>query len=336
MLEFGLQFLQNVALNDKTTFQMPANAAWYCEALSLEDVRAAGAFARDRNLPVLVLGGGSNLVLSSDLEGLVLANRIRGVSWSGNDVELGAGENWHGFVADAVSSGFGGFENLALIPGSCGAAPMQNIGAYGVELSERFLSLQALNLETDELVEFDRSECQFGYRHSRFKAEDHWCITAITLQSSNEIRAVYPGIEAYVSEQGKALSHESIFEAVCAIRQSKLPDVIHHPNAGSFFKNPVVTAEEAAALKARYSDIPAFPDGKGVKLSAAWLIEQTGLKGEQEGGFSVSTQHALVLEHDRHGRYEELARLTTRIRTRVSDRFGVDLDVEPTIYPVNT
>lgn len=328
-----MQFLQNVSLNSKTTLQMCSNAAWYCEAHSAEDVVEAVMFAREHKLPILVLGGGSNLVLSSDIEGLVLANCVLGRELSEKRVRLGAGENWHDFVSHATRQGIGGFENLALIPGNAGAAPMQNIGAYGLELQDRFISLEAIDLESGERVIFDRSDCGFDYRESLFKQERRWCITAIDLEPSEEIRASYPGVRSWLESHELEATHESIFGAVCEIRTDKLPDVVSHPNAGSFFKNPVVPLTVSEALQKSYPDLPSFPDAAGVKLSAAWLIDQAGLKGAAEGGFSVSEQHALVITHDGSSRFSELHRLVDRIRTRVLERFGVALEVEPTIYP---
>jgi len=328
-----LQFLQNVPLNTKTTLQMPSNAAWFCEAHSEEDVLEALEFVRARKLPILVLGGGSNLVLSTDVAGLVLANCIPGCEMSGDRVRLGAGENWHAFVGEAVNEGIGGFENLALIPGNAGAAPMQNIGAYGLELEDRFISLEAIHLESGEQVTFDRADCHFGYRESLFKQERRWCITSVLLEPTDELRASYPGVQSWLENHKLEATHESIFKAVCEIRKGKLPDVTRHPNAGSFFKNPIVPAEVSDALKKTFSTLLAFTDEGGVKLSAAWLIEQAGLKGAAEGGFSVSDQHALVITHDGSGRFEELDQLVGQIRSRVLEMFGVELEVEPTIYP---
>ncbi|MBL6690699.1 MAG: UDP-N-acetylmuramate dehydrogenase [Pseudomonadales bacterium] len=328
-----MQFLQNVSLKSKTTLQMRSNAAWYGEARSAEDVLEAVMFARERQLPILVLGGGSNLVLSSDIDGLVLANRISGCELTNEKVRLGAGENWHEFVSQATRQGIGGFENLALIPGNVGAAPMQNIGAYGLELADRFISLNAINLDSGESVTFDRSDCRFGYRESLFKQERLWCIISMELEPSDELRASYPGVHSWLQDHELEATHESIYKAVCEIRTSKLPDVLSHPNAGSFFKNPVVAVSVSEALQQSYPSLPSFPDSTGVKLSAAWLIEQAGLKGTAEGGFLVSEQHALVITHDGTSHFAELHRLIDRIRSRVLERFGVELEVEPTIYP---
>ncbi len=312
---------------------MPSSAAWYCEAYSLDDIVESVEFARMKKLPILVLGGGSNLVLSADLDCLVLANCLSGHVWSEAKIEIAAGENWHDFVSQAVTNGIGGFENLALIPGKAGAAPMQNIGAYGLELADRLLSLQAIHLETGEQVEFDRADCRLRYRDSRFKQERLWCITSISLESSAELRADYPGIQAYLDEQQLDVTHDSIYKAVCELRQAKLPSVISHPNAGSFFKNPIVSIEQADELMQRFPGMPNYPAVPGVKLSAAWLIDQAGLKGAREGGFMVSEQHALVIVHDQNSGYPELAALVSRIRNRITEEFGIVLDIEPIIYP---
>ena len=290
-------------------------------------------FARDRRLSVLILGGGTNLVLAQHLDGLVVANQLSGRTISHDRVELAAGENWHEFVTEAVRQGIGGFENLALIPGNCGAAPMQNIGAYGLELSERFLSLDAVHLETGERVQFGKKDCAFGYRESVFKRRRQWCITSIHLKPSSELRADYSGVRSYLENNNLDLSSASIYQAVCDLRRSRLPDVSRQPNAGSFFKNPVVTPEEAAGLLGRYPTMPGYPDRQGTKLSAAWLIDYLNLKGEREGGFSVSGQHALVIVNDRNGTYPDLRGLVERIRQSVDEEFGVDLEIEPVVYP---
>lgn len=336
-----MQFLQNISLDSSTTLNMPATAAWYCEASSVEDVQEAAVFARDKDIDVLVLGGGSNLVLGSDVPGLVLANRVAGCEINTDQSVLGAGENWHEFVSKAVGKEIGGFENLALIPGNAGAAPMQNIGAYGVELRDRFISLQAVNLSNGELVTFDRDACKFGYRDSLFKQSREWCITSITLHPSDEFQLEYPGIRSYLDQHQLEPSHKNIFLAVCDTRKSKLPDVASHPNAGSFFKNPIIPLSQGEQFSARYPDAPAFSDSQGVKLSAAWLIDRAGLKGAREGEFSVSEQHALVIVHGRargtaekqQDSFEQLDRLIQRIKGQVVERFGVELEVEPTIYP---
>ena len=315
------------------SLRLPCTANWYCEVNSADDVSEALAFARSHQLPILVLGGGTNLVLTRHLDGLVMANRLSGRRLSRDRVELAAGENWHGFVAEAVRQGIGGFENLALIPGNCGAAPMQNIGAYGLELGERFLSLEAIHLETGELAQFGKHDCAFGYRDSLFKRGRQWCITAIHLKPSDELRADYPGVRAYLEEKGLEVSSASVYQAVCDLRRAKLPDVNRQPNVGSFFKNPVVTSGQAAGLLERYPTMPGYPDGRGTKLSAAWLIDYLNLRGEREGGFSVSRRHALVMVNDRDGSYRDLQTLAGRIRRRVGEEFGVDLEIEPAIYP---
>ncbi|MBO6556040.1 MAG: UDP-N-acetylmuramate dehydrogenase [Pseudomonadales bacterium] len=336
-----MQFLQNISLDASTSLKMPATAAWYCEASSVEDVQEAAVFARDKDIDVLVLGGGSNLVLGSDVPGLVLANRVAGCEINTDQSVLGAGENWHDFVSKAVRKEIGGFENLALIPGNAGAAPMQNIGAYGVELRDRFISLQAVNLSNGELVTFDPDACQFGYRDSLFKQSRDWCITSITLHPSNELRLEYPGIRSYLDQHQLEPSHENIFRAVCDVRKSKLPDSASHPNAGSFFKNPIVSLHRGEEFSRRHPGAPAYIDSQGVKLSAAWLIDQAGLKGLREGEFSVSDQHALVIVRDgargmakqQGSSFEQLNRLIQRIKDKVLELFGVELEVEPTIYP---
>ncbi len=299
----------------------------------LEDTRFAG-------LPRLILGGGSNVLFVEDYPGVVLRVALPGREWldDAGDVHrlrVGAGEGWHATVRHSVGAGRGGLENLSLIPGLVGAAPVQNIGAYGVELKDRFESLQAVDLDDGSERTFSLDACDFAYRHSRFKDEPgRWLITSVVLRLPGDWAPGldYPGVAAALA--GKTPTPARVSDAIVAIRQRKLPDPAEIGNAGSFFKNPIVPAERHDELKARYPDMPGFAlaDGR-VKLSAAWLIDRCGLRGQRDGDAGVYPGHALVLVN--HGRASgaDLWRLATRVRATVAERFDVLLEPEPLVVP---
>lgn len=321
--------------------RLEARARWFCAVVNLEQLNDALAFAKKRHVKPLILGEGSNTLLFGDIETLVIQNKMMGAAVDASGLlDVGGGENWHGQVQETVSNGWFGLENLALIPGTVGAAPMQNIGAYGTELADVCESVQALNLATGELCELDRDACRFSYRQSRFKEESHWFVTRVRLalhRYSSRSTSSYPGIEEYIAEHELPGDSTSVFKAVCHLRRSKLPDPAVFPNAGSFFKNPEVSEELAGALQQRFPNMPVFPkrsvNARGTKLSAGWLIEQLGMKGFQIGGFMVSRQHALVIVNTGDGISEELAELRDEVIQQVLNEFGVALEVEPRSYP---
>ena len=226
-------------------------------------------------------------------------------------------------------------ENLALIPGTVGAAPVQNIGAYGVELSDRLLSLKALHIPTLEQNTFNNTECQFAYRDSLFKKSDEWVITEVSLALSKSCEGItsYPGIGSYLEERQLGTSGESIVAAVSHIRALKLPDPSRVPNVGSFFKNPVLADGRAKTFAKAFPDVVQFAVAGGKKLSAAWLIDHVGLKGYRVGRFVVSEKHALVIINEGNGKQLELFELVGIVKQRVKDTFGIDLEIEPRVYP---
>lgn len=292
--------------------------------------------------PVMVLGGGSNLLLPSHLELTVLKNEITGMEVMGrNDdhvwVRVGGGEVWHDLVVWAVEHGFGGIENLALIPGTVGAAPIQNIGAYGVELKDVMEYLEAISLEDGTLRRFMADECDFGYRDSIFKKEEkgRWAIVRVVfrLDSKPSLSLSYGDIAKVLAEQGiLAPTIRDVCEAVISIRRSKLPDPAIIGNAGSFFKNPVIGRAAFQQLKRDWPEIPAYPQEDGqVKVPAGWLIEKAGWKGHRRGDCGVHEKQALVLVNYGHATAEELVRLANDIRRDIRERFGVDLEPEVNI-----
>ncbi|MGV0036339.1 MAG: UDP-N-acetylmuramate dehydrogenase [Candidatus Azotimanducaceae bacterium WSBS_2022_MAG_OTU7] len=326
---------QNTSLADKNTLRLDARAQWYCEVFTLEELLEAAEFALAHKLHVTSLGDGSNIVLADNLSGLVIKNRLSGVRHDAEVVHASAGENWHQLVRSTVSSGLFGLENLALIPGTVGAAPVQNIGAYGVELDDRFFSLKAIHLPTLEQITFKKRECEFAYRDSLFKKNDEWMITEVGLVLSRTCAGIstYPGIVTYIEEHGLETSGESIFTAVSHIRARKLPDPLVIPNVGSFFKNPVVEPELAQSIAKEFPDVVQYAVAGGKKLSAAWLIDQLGLKGYQVGQFAVSDKHALVIINKGNGKQRALFELVGVVQQKVQDTFGIDLEIEPRIYP---
>jgi UDP-N-acetylmuramate dehydrogenase len=333
----------DVDLGQYNSFGFAARAESFVRVESLVQLQEAVALARQNRWPMLVLGGGSNLVLREQIPGLVIQMGIGGrkAEQVGKDevlVTLGAGESWHRSLIWMLDQGYYGLENLALIPGTVGAAPMQNIGAYGVELEQNFESLQALDTETGEVRHFDREACRFGYRDSYFKsgAPGRYIILEVCFRLSQRPQPVL-GYQVLVDElqaRGVAQPHpRDLFEVVCAIRRSKLPDPAEVGNAGSFFKNPLVSRAQYQKLLQQYPALVAYPAGEDFKLAAGWLIDQCGWKGEARGTVGVYGLQALVLVNLGAGTAVELMRLADDIVASVEARFGVTLEMEPRLYP---
>lgn len=308
-----------------------------------DQLPALAALAR-REAPLLILGGGSNVVLPPELGGLVAQIALRGIHlvdatadhWI---VESAAGERWHDLVAHTVAQGWYGLENLALIPGTVGAAPVQNIGAYGVELDQRLLSVDAYDLHADRLVTLPARECGFGYRDSRFKhdAPGRWLITAVRFSLPRAWTPVldYPDLQRHpVLAASTSVRAQDILDAVCEIRRAKLPDPAVIGNAGSFFKNPVVSAQTHAALAAAHPGLVAYPQADGrMKLAAGWLIDQCGWKGRNLGAAGVHARQALVLVNRGGATANDILQLARAIQADVQTRFGVALEPEPVVVP---
>jgi UDP-N-acetylmuramate dehydrogenase len=336
------QLRQHVDLTALNTFGVAAKAAYFCAVHSPEDLRGALAAPRVQALPLLVLGGGSNVLLTRDFPGLVLHIRLLGkrVLESSNDaahVEAAAGENWHAFVQWTLAQGYAGLENLSLIPGYVGASPMQNIGAYGVEMKDCFASLDALDLQSGEVRSFDERACEFGYRDSIFKhaASARYVILSVRfrLQRSAELHLDYGDIRNELARLAITQpTADDVGAAVCNIRQRKLPDPAVIGNAGSFFKNPILADTRADLLAQQYPAMPRYPAGAGhSKLAAGWLIEQAGWKGRRLGNAGVHAQHALVLVNHGGASGAEILTLARTIQHSVAEKFGVELEPEPVI-----
>ncbi len=332
------------SLKDLNTFGIDARAEQLVELRSAAEIPAALAAAR-AHPPALVLGGGSNLLLTRDLPGTVLRVMLSGRRILDEEsgqalVEAAAGEPWHDFVEWTLSLGLCGLENLALIPGTVGASPVQNIGAYGVEMSESFDSLDAISLRDGSARRFERDDCRFGYRESVFRraGDAQWLVTAVRFRLSRtpRLRLDYGEIRAELHALGvSSPDARDVCRAVCAIRRRKLPDPAVLGNAGSFFRNPVVDAARAERLRAAHPGLPVHPaEAPGrAKLSAAWLIERCGWKGHRDGDAGVADAHALVLVNHGQASGAQILALAERIRASVRERFGVELEPEPLVVP---
>ncbi|MDM9587814.1 UDP-N-acetylmuramate dehydrogenase [Pseudomonas asiatica] len=337
-----VQWQEQVSLKPYNTFGIDVKARYFTQAHDDQEVRLALAQARQGGVPVLVIGGGSNLLLTRDIDALVLHMASRGRRVLSDDgerivVEAEAGEPWHPFVQWTLAQGYCGLENLSLIPGTVGAAPMQNVGAYGVEIKDVFVGLTALDRETGELRDFGLAECAFGYRDSLFKRNPgRWLILRVRFALSRTLQAHldYGPVRQRLAEQGVTEpTAQAISEAICSIRREKLPDPAELGNAGSFFKNPVVSAELVERIRAQYPGVVAYPQADGqVKLAAGWLIEQPGWKGHREGDAGVHRLQSLVLVNYGQASGAQMHALARRIQADILERFGVELEMEPNLY----
>ncbi len=334
-----MQIQSDYPLRSLNTFGIAATAGHFAVFRHDEELRELLTVPAFRENP-LILGGGSNILLTRN-PGAVLKNEISGIRRVGEDgddvyVQAGAGESWHGFVMYCMAEGLAGVENLSLIPGSVGAAPMQNIGAYGVEVREVFHSLEALDLQDGSLATFTAQDCAFGYRESVFKNrhKGRYAILRVTfrLHRTPRFNTSYGAIAQELEAMGvQELSLRAVSDAVIRIRRAKLPDPGEIGNAGSFFKNPEVSAETCQRLKAAYPQLVAYPLDKGYKLAAGWLIESCGWKGYREGDAGVHTRQALVLVNYGQASGDALYRLSEKIRESVQQKFGVLLEREVNI-----
>ena len=336
-------------LQSFNTLGLSAHARFFAEVKSLDALQGVLVWARQQDVPVLPLGGGSNVVLVEDFPGLVIRIGLLGchileeyadAQDSCSLVQASAGENWDDFVGWTLKQGFSGLENLSLIPGCVGAAPIQNIGAYGVEIKDCFHSLEAVEVATGKRVSMATDACGFGYRDSVFKRaeRDRLIITSVTFSLS---RTFSPCLgyghlqkEVQAAASGDPVTAELVSEVVCRIRNARLPDPDVIGNAGSFFKNPVVIEEHYQRLAAQEAGLVAFPAGKGYwKLAAGWLIDQCGFKGAaRESGAGVYDHQALVLVNRGGASGQDILALAAEICAAVQQRFGVELEIEPRVY----
>lgn len=333
-----LNFQKDVSLLPYNTFGIDVKSKKFVSVRSTDELKAV--LNQNQEKQLLVLGGGSNLLLTKDFDGLTLRIENRGIEIVQEEqrsakVKVAAGENWHDFVLWCLDNDLGGIENLALIPGSVGAAPIQNIGAYGVELSQVFESCEALSIETGELKIFNIDECEFGYRNSIFKnsLKEQYIITSVQFNLSkapHQTNTSYKGLSEKFD--GKSPSIQSIAQAVVEIRSAKLPDPGQIGNSGSFFKNPVIPSKQFTELQQQYPEIPHYPDQGGkIKIPAAWLIDSLGYKGYRVNDAGVHQKQALVLVNYGNASGAEIQKLAHQIRDKVLENFAINLEFEVNI-----
>lgn len=336
----SLALQHNINLKPFNTFGMDVSAKDFVEIATESEMPSLLRLISCYQGPVLFLGGGSNVLFTKDYEGLVVKISTKGIEIVDQDDEFVfargmAGECWDDFVQYCVRHNYGGLENLSLIPGNVGSSPIQNIGAYGIEIKDTFYMLDAVSLRTGEFREFLAEDCAFGYRSSVFKHElkGQYLILSVTfrLRKQPVLNTSYGAIPAELEVMGEAPSVKSVAQAVINIRRSKLPDPREIGNAGSFFKNPVVNRMQFEELKARYPEIPAYPAENGAKLAAGWLIEQCGWKGFHEGDAGVHARQALVLVNYGKATGLEIYGLALRIIESVKEKFNVVLEPEVNI-----
>jgi UDP-N-acetylmuramate dehydrogenase len=336
----AFKLLENAALAGLNTLRVAATARWLAELRSAESLPRLLESPAAQG-PLLVLGEGSNVLFAGDFPGLVLRPLLTGLSIRDDDgvtarVRAEAGVGWDSFVDWTLARGLAGLENLALIPGYVGAAPIQNIGAYGVEVAEAITTVEAWDRSAGRATRLARDECAFGYRDSAFKRDPgRWIVTAVEFRLSRAaaLRLDYAGVREELSSMGATVPTPlQVADAVRRLRRRKLPDPAVIGNAGSFFKNPVVDSALVARLRSEYADAPVYPAGDGTsKLSAAWLIERCGWRGHRDGDAGIAAQHALVLVNHGAASGAELLSLARRVAGSVEQRFGVRLEPEPRI-----
>lgn len=330
----AFEIKEQVDLRPYNSFGVSQTAAYFADIQDPADLRQAREFAASKRLPVLVLGQGSNTLFINDYPGLILYmnNRGREILPGAGMLRVAAGESWHELVIFCLQNSLYGIENLALIPGTVGAAPIQNIGAYGVELEQFFVELEAFDLKTGEIRCMSKADCQFAYRNSIFKQDpsQKLVVLSVTLQLAlaPALELSYAGLTDALA--GREVTPQSVFDAVCAIRSSKLPDPKQLGNAGSFFKNPVISRSKLEHLRESHPQLPAWDtdDVDLVKVPAAWLLDQKGWKGKRRGGAAVHEDHALVLVNLGQASGEDIVLLAQDMSSSILQGFGIALQTE--------
>lgn len=343
-----MNITQNVPLKDHSTMRLGGVAAYGVDVHNRSELIQAVAWAKERNLPLLVIGDGSNIVWRDEgFAGLLISNKIGGYEEQQEDDEnwyitIGAGENWDSVVARAVSKGLTGIEGLSLIPGTAGATPIQNVGAYGQEVAQSLVSIEAYDTQAAQMLTLPASDCNFGYRTSRFKRADRgrFLITSLTLHllHSNPQPPFYNVLQSYFDEhQPGVITPQVMRDAVIAIRSAKLPDPAKVANSGSFFANPIIPEGQLTQLQADYGgDIPHWPAGENlVKIPAAWLVETAGLKNihDPETGMGTWPAQALVLINEHATSTAQLLAFKQKVIDTVKQKFGIALEQEPELLP---
>jgi UDP-N-acetylmuramate dehydrogenase len=330
-----MKILENFNLKTFNTFHVSAHARYFADISTLPQLQEVLSWSRDHKIPFMLIGQGSNILFKQDFPGLIIELNIKGkeilaTTPTHADVRAMCGENWHGLVRYTLGVNLYGLENLSLIPGTVGAAPVQNIGAYGVEVKDALLELEALEIATGSYQIFSNADCRFSYRNSVFKQElrDKYIICSVTfrLAKNAKINLDYPSLRnAFRSVDPATITPLMVSDMVCNIRNGKLPDPAKLGNAGSFFWNPRISVQQFALLKQQYPAIAAYPENDHVKIAAAWLIEQAGWKGYREGDVGVHQDHALVLVNYGAAFGAELVTLSEKIQASVLEKFGIQL-----------
>jgi UDP-N-acetylmuramate dehydrogenase len=329
-----LKIQENISLKKYNTFGIDVNAKRFISVNSLEELKTIIAKEKD----IFLIGGGSNMLLTSEIDKLVLHLNLKGIlvnETPNNEVFVTAeaGENWHDFVLWCIAQNYGGLENLSLIPGNVGTSPIQNIGAYGVEIKDIFYQLEAIEIETGKMKTFNLEECKFGYRNSVFKNEliGKYIITSVTFKltkDKHQLNTSYGAIQNYLKEFLNP-TIKNVSDAVIAIRESKLPDPKQIGNSGSFFKNPIVSSHIFKKIEKDYPSIPHYIINEfEVKIPAGWLIEQCGFKGKRFGDAGVHDKQALVLVNFNNASGSEIYNLALNIQQTVKQTFGISLEIE--------
>jgi UDP-N-acetylmuramate dehydrogenase len=331
-----IEIKKEYSLKSQNTFGLDVSSRFFVEASTIDKISFSLNYASYYNLPILILGGGSNILFTKNYDGLIIRPTIQGIEVAEDTpenitIKVGAGVNWDWLVDWCVARGYGGLENLSLIPGNVGASPIQNIGAYGVEVKDTIVKVDGLNIFTKKLVSLSNAECLFEYRSSIFKNElkHKIVITHVFFKLSKNPTLVthYGNLEDEIGGAEKTV--KTIRDAVISIRKKKLPDPKELGNAGSFFKNPEITTQTFEELKKRYETAPSFPiSDKIVKIPAGWLIEQCGWKGKQVGNCGAHKDQALVLVNYGNATGNEILDLAKQIQRSVDDQFGISLEME--------
>lgn len=337
-----MNILHNISLKPYNTFGIEVSTSHFVEIHTIEELKELHKSELFK-LPKLILGGGSNILFTKNFEGLAIKLSIKGIEILEDTeehitIKVGAGEIWHELVLKSIENNWAGIENMSLIPGTVGAAPMQNIGAYGVEIKEVFVELEALHIKTGELKKFNKTDCEFGYRWSVFKGElkNQYIITSVTLRLNKtpEFKTEYGDIKNTLAEMNVTeLSIKAISDAVIKIRQSKLPDPKQIGNAGSFFKNPEILTSQFEEIKKNFTNIPGYSISDSItKVPAGWLIDQAGWKGKTIGNIGVHKNQALVLVNYGNGSGNEIFNLAMMIKDSVLKKYGIEITPEVNIY----
>ncbi len=335
-----IEIKKDYPLKSKNTFGLDIKSRFFVEASIADKISFSLNYASYNELPIMILGGGSNVLFTKDYEGLIIRPTIQGIEVTEDapetvTIRVGAGVNWDNLVEWSVSRGLGGLENLSYIPGDVGASPIQNIGAYGVEAKDTIVKVEALNIISKKMVELTNAECQFDYRNSIFKGElrHRVVVTHVHFKLSKKPTLIthYGNLDEEIEKLGER-TIQTVRNAVIKIRKQKLPEPTEIGNAGSFFKNPLVKTSVFETLKSKYDKVPSFPASENhVKIPAGWLIEQCGWKGKKVGNCGVHQNQALVLVNYGEAKGSEILNLAHQIQKSVTDQFGIELELEVNI-----